>query len=127
MEVPTEWSSFWASIVLPSTACTVKIPPTTECSLTNVALDQDAAVSDAARVVLYVSVNRSPQVAITLFTAGRFESATVDLHFTTGEDVVFTTAGDPVPVHICGYFTGSLALEIDNGARVIQEASPDPE
>jgi hypothetical protein len=116
MELPSEWNSFWAVEVLPEHACRIVVPEGTDCSLTNIALDQGSDLSPGTRIILDISVNDSPPVAISCFTLGRFESASVDLKFGSGDRIALTSRGGTVSVHACGFLTGGLALEVDNGS-----------
>lgn len=114
MELPDEFHTFWSAVVIPGKPCTVEVPSDTDCSLTNVAIDRGEARE--GRVILGVSVNGGPQVAVAPFTIGTFESTGVDIKFSRGDTVVFTTTGTAVPVHICGYLAGGFFVSIDNGA-----------
>jgi hypothetical protein len=116
MELPHEWTSFWAALVLPRIPCKISIPEDTECTLTNIALDQEASFPPGIRVILEVSVAEAPPVAVSCLTPGQIESVSVDVQFAGGDRVTFTTRGSEVPVHLCGYLTGGCRLNIHNGA-----------
>jgi hypothetical protein len=120
MDCPVSFGSFWSCLILPKKPCKVTIPLDAECSLTNLALDQDDAIT-SGRVVVSVSVNDSPPVAIMPFTVGRFESSAVDLRFSGEDRIVFTTSGAELPVHISGYLDGAFCPEVDNGVSPVAE------
>lgn len=116
MDLPDQFNAFWGTLVIPGKPCRVTIPFEIECTLTNAALDQDNLPS-AGRVVLFVSVNGADPVAVCPFTIGRFESSSLDLKFGSGDNLIFTTVGAEVPIHICGFVTNGLGVDIDNGAE----------
>lgn len=115
MELPDEWVRFSSFLVLPNIPCQVIIPNQTDCSITNVALDQHPSYPKEGRVVLYLTVSGSPPVAVVPFTLSSFESATIDLHFAGNERLIFTSTGVPIPLHISGYISEEGELQIDNG------------
>jgi hypothetical protein len=120
VEDAPDFGSFWSTVIFPGKPCQITVPEEAECSLTNLALDQDSAV-DSGRVVLSLSSNKGPSIAIMPFTLGRFESSKIDLMFGSGDTLSLTTAGAQVPVHVSGYLDGAFALKIDNGADPVTE------
>jgi hypothetical protein len=117
MDFPADCSTFWTACVCQGKPCTVTVPEDTECALTNAALAQEASNPEIGRVVLYATVNGEPPVAIIPFTIGVFESSTIDLHFASGDTIIFTSNGAAVSIHISGYLTGGLSVNINSGGQ----------
>jgi hypothetical protein len=115
MDLPDELTAFWAKEVLPNKPCKFTVPSDTVVSLTNAALDQSTGIG-VGRVILFVSVNDCPRVAVVSFIIGRIESSGLDLRFSQGDRVTFETAGAEIGIHLCGYVIGGLCFDIDNGA-----------
>lgn len=111
-----EARSFFATVVYPGKPCSVTVPPGAEFSLANVALRMADGDATDGRVVLYCSVNDAPPIALVPFIMGSVESATIDLHFTNSDRIVFTTQGVAVSIDVCGFVMGAFALEVSNGA-----------
>lgn len=125
MELPDQFSAFWGTAVVPGKPCRVTVPFDVECTLTSAAVDQSADVPANGRVVLYVSVNGAAPVAVIPFTIGRFESSSLDLKFGGGDNVIFTTVGVAVPIHICGFVNDGLGVDIDNGVPPAETENPE--
>jgi hypothetical protein len=68
-------------------------------------VSQAALPADAkeGRVSLKATVDQHTYVLCTL-NAGHTDQCPLDLNFSAGREVVFSTTGAPVPVHITGYF-----------------------
>ena len=112
----TDFSTFFASVILPEKPCTFTVPEDADFTVTNLALDQAAGLPTEGRVVVYCSVNGAPPVCVAPFTLGKFESTQVSLRFCYSDRVEFTTKGAAVSVNFAGFLEGCMGLDVDNGA-----------
>ena len=125
MELPDEDTSFWSAQISPKTTCKITVPEGIDCVLSNAALSQDATRPEVGKVILMAKVNDQMNTAIVPFIINSFESSMLDLQFSEGDVIEFTVNGD-CPIHIAGYITGGLSLNIENpvGGPVFEEMAP---
>ncbi|KAH0790660.1 hypothetical protein GPJ56_005401 [Histomonas meleagridis] len=110
---------------MPNTPCKISVPEGVGCFITNIALDQEE-LPEKGRITVNVSVNNSPTVTVIPFIVGSFESSMIDLQFGPNDNIMFTTKGAQIKVHLCGYLTDGFFVDIDNGAPV-EELLPTPD
>lgn len=116
MDLPLDFTTFFSALIIPGTDCKVQVPDGVGCFVTNIALDQKELPSEG-KVFVEVSVNGSSPVTVVPFTIGRFESTYTDLRLGSGDCAVFKLRGAKVRVHLCGYLTGGMTVDIDNGCE----------
>ena len=114
MQFPDEFSFFWSACVNPTTHCQITVAEGTTCCLTNCCVDNndDNFFLKGSRITLFLSVNKGETIPIVPFIISKFESTNLDIQFPAGSEVIFSTDGCDVPIHICGYVIGDSSLHI---------------
>ena len=113
MELPDEYTSFWSAQVDPGTVCKITVPEDVDCVLSNAALSQEATRPEIGKSRLFAKVNGQMETVIISFTINSFESSMLDIQFGENDVIEFTVEGE-CPIHIAGYITGALPLDIEN-------------
>ena len=114
MDLPQDFTTFFSTLIITGTECKIKIQDVVGCFITNIALDQEDLPAEG-KVFVNVSVNGSETVTVVPFTIGKFESTFTDLRFCSNDSVVFSLKGAKVKVHLCGYLTNGMSVDVDNG------------
>lgn len=110
--IPDSVTAFWSVQINPNKITQVTIPANAECSLTNAALvlPSDNSI-ESGRVVCYVKVNQSEEVALFPFTVGKFESTSTDLAFEENDVLEFRLTGVNASVQVSGNLEGAFHVD----------------
>jgi hypothetical protein len=111
MDLPDDFTHSWRAIIHPGTSGQITLSRRTQCCIAGVGLEQ-AKLPATGKVSLFVSVNRSPPVAIASLIVGRAEAVPLDIRFGFGDIIVFTLSGTPHPVHVYGLATGGSTIQV---------------
>ena len=111
MESPPSSSSFWSAVISGNKLCRIIVPEYSNLFLTNAAISPDEMHAHE-RVVLNISTNKRRPVTLVAFTAGSYESTNLDLVFSGGDTIEFTSTGTDIQVNISGYATNIFDLKI---------------
>lgn len=109
--------TFWSAVVIPDHPCKFVVPEDASLSFTNVSCQQDEENLVEGRIVVYVKVNQSPEVALMPFILGKFESTQISLFFKPNDNITLRTSGAKIPICVAGYLENSFGFDIDNGVE----------